>query len=64
MSLTEIQQRLQPGGKVLADVLVGYKRNDIEMIPQDWSVKAISSVADVKTGPFGSALHEHDYVDE
>ena len=64
MSLNEIQQRLQPVGKVLADVLVGYKRNDIGMIPQDWSVKAISSVADVKTGPFGSALHERDYVDD
>ena len=33
------------------------------MLPQDWSVETLSSVADVKTGPFGSALHERDYVD-
>ena len=64
MSLTEIQQRLQPLGDGLANVPVGYKRNEIGIIPRDWSVEAISSVADVKTGPFGSALHERDYVDD
>ena len=47
-----------------AHVPAGYKRNDIGVIPWDWSVEAISSVADVKTGPFGSALHERDYVDD
>ena len=64
MSLTEIQQGLQPLGDGLANVPVGYKRNEIGIIPRDWSVEAISSVADVKTGPFGSALHERDYVDD
>ena len=64
MSLTEIQQGLQPVGDDLADVPVGYKRNDIGIIPRNWSVEAISSIADVKTGPFGSALHERDYVDD
>ena len=64
MSLTEIQQSLQPVGDDLPDVPIGYKWNDIGVIPRDWSVEAISSVADVKTGPFGSALHERDYVDD
>ena len=27
-----------------------------------WEVKRISDLADVKTGPFGSSLHESDYV--
>ena len=27
-----------------------------------WSVSTVGDVADVKTGPFGSALHERDYV--
>ena len=47
-----------------AHIPAGYKRNDIGVIPRDWGVEAISSVADVKTGPFGSALHERDYVDD
>ena len=41
---------------------VGYKRTEVGVIPKDWRVETISSVADVKTGPFGSALHERDYV--
>ena len=32
------------------------------MIPEEWEVARIADVADVKTGPFGSALHERDYV--
>ena len=64
MSLTEIQQSLLPVSDDLPDVPFGYKWNDIGVIPRDWSVEAISSVADVKTGPFGSALHERDYVDD
>ena len=63
MSLTEIRQGFQPSDD-LADVPIGYKRNDIGVIPRDWNVEALSSVADVKTGPFGSALHKRDYVDD
>ena len=44
--------------------LVGYGRSDTVDIPEDWSVKTISEVAAVRTGPFGSALHERDYVDD
>jgi type I restriction enzyme S subunit len=34
----------------------------VGVIPEDWEVKAIGEIADVKTGPFGSTLHERDYV--
>ena len=33
------------------------------MIPEDWDIKNIGNISDVKTGPFGTALHEKDYVD-
>jgi len=46
------------------DVPPGYKRTEVGVIPEDWEVKTISEVANVKTGPFGSALHERDYVQE
>ena len=29
-----------------------------------WGVKKLGAIADVKTGPFGSSLHERDYVDD
>lgn len=31
-------------------------------LPKDWITAAIGDIAEVKTGPFGSALHERDYV--
>lgn len=40
----------------------GYKQTEVGVIPKDWEVKVIGDIADVKTGPFGSALHESDYV--
>lgn len=39
-----------------------FKHTDLGLIPHDWEVKTIGSIADVKTGPFGSALHASDYV--
>jgi type I restriction enzyme, S subunit len=42
----------------------GYKSTDIGVIPEDWEVDRLSSVSNVKTGPFGSALHEKDYVED
>ena len=42
----------------------GYKRTEVGVIPEDWTVTIVGSVASVKTGPFGSALHEKDYIDE
>ena len=42
----------------------GYKQTEIGVIPEDWSVTTIGLIADVKTGPFGSALHADDYVED
>src|SRR5712691_3358919 len=42
----------------------GYKQTEVGVIPEDWEVTKLGEVADVKTGPFGSALHERDYVDD
>lgn len=40
----------------------GYKQTELGEIPEDWDVFDIGTFAEVKTGPFGSALHEKDYV--
>lgn len=42
----------------------GYKQTEVGVIPEDWGVSLIGGIADVKTGPFGSALHEKDYVQD
>ena len=42
----------------------GYKQTEVGVIPEDWVVVEIGSIADVKTGPFGSALHADDYVED
>ena len=42
----------------------GYKQTEIGVISEDWKVEKIGEIADIKTGPFGSALHEKDYVDD
>jgi len=41
-----------------------YKASELGKIPEDWTVLTIGTIADVKTGPFGSALHEKDYVQD
>lgn len=46
------------------EVPLGYKRTELGIIPGDWKVRTISEVANVKTGPFGSALHESDYAQD
>ena len=46
------------------EVRPGCKLTKVGVIPDDWSVKHLSAFADVKTGPFGSALHESDYVSD
>ena len=42
----------------------GNKNSEIGEIPREWRVVEIGEIANVKTGPFGSSLHEHDYVDD
>jgi type I restriction enzyme S subunit len=44
------------------EVKPGYKQTEVGVIPEEWEVARIADIADVKTGPFGSALHERDYV--
>lgn len=42
--------------------MVNSKITEAGTIPDDWKVVKVQSVADVKTGPFGSTLHADDYV--
>ena len=42
----------------------GYKQTEVGLIPEKWAVSTIGAIADVKTGPFGSALHAEDYVQD
>src|SRR5579875_689980 len=46
------------------EIKQGYKLTEVGVIPEDWKVTKLGEVANVKTGPFGSALHEKDYVNE
>jgi type I restriction enzyme S subunit len=41
----------------------GYKQTEAGVIPVDWEVAPLGKHATFKTGPFGSALHQSDYVD-
>ena len=43
-------------------IQAGFQKTEVGIIPNDWEVKELSSISDVKTGPFGSSLHEKDYV--
>src|SRR5438132_12840226 len=54
MAITAQDTKLKPG----------YKQTEVGVIPEDWKVTKLGEVADVKTGPFGSSLHERDYVDD
>ena len=46
------------------EVRPGYKQAEVGVIPEEWASASLSVFADVKTGPFGSALHESDYVND
>lgn len=43
-------------------MIVNMKHTEVGVIPEDWNVFSLAEVSDIKTGPFGSALHESDYV--
>ena len=45
------------------EVRPGYKQTEVGVIPEDWEVAPLGKHATFKTGPFGSALHQSDYVD-
>jgi len=40
----------------------GYKRTEVGIIPEGWNVDCVKNIATVRTGPFGSSLHERDYI--
>ncbi|QDT32060.1 restriction endonuclease subunit S [Thalassoglobus polymorphus] len=39
----------------------GRKQTDVGVIPEDWSVKAVNEIAQIKTGPFGTLLKASEY---
>lgn len=41
-----------------------FKETEIGLIPEEWSAAVLSDVAEIQTGPFGSQLHEADYVEK
>ena len=40
----------------------GYKQTEVGVIPEGWEVASLGKFASFRTGPFGSALHQSDYV--
>lgn len=42
----------------------GYKQTEAGIIPEDWDAEPLGRHAAFRTGPFGSALHKADYVDD
>lgn len=46
------------------EVKPGYKQTEVGVIPEEWEIIQIRDVASVRTGPFGSSLHESDYVQD
>lgn len=45
------------------EVKPGYKQTEVGVIPEDWEVEPLGTRGSFKTGPFGSTLHQSDYVD-
>lgn len=42
----------------------GYKQTEVGVIPEEWGVIKLKEKVSFKTGPFGSALHQSDYIDD
>lgn len=45
------------------DLKPAYKQTEVGEIPEDWSVKSVHDVAQIKTGPFGTLLKASEYSD-
>ena len=39
----------------------GYKQTEVGVIPEEWEVKAVGELAQIKTGPFGTLLKASEY---
>ena len=55
-----IAKKLDLKQAAMQQLLTGQKR--LPGFHGEWEVKRLGEIADVKTGPFGSSLHESDYV--
>lgn len=42
----------------------GYKQTEIGIFPLDWDIEPLGKHANLRTGPFGSALHKSDYTSD
>jgi type I restriction enzyme S subunit len=42
----------------------GYRQTEVGVIPRDWNLARLGDYATFRTGPFGSALHKADYVED
>lgn len=40
----------------------GYKQSEMGVIPEGWDIVRLGTLANFRTGPFGSALHRSDYI--
>ncbi len=57
-------KRRLPGFGEISGSEAKYKQTDVGAVPEDWDVVNLSAIAEIKTGPFGSSLHERDYVED
>lgn len=39
----------------------GYKQTGVGVIPNDWEVKSVREIGEVRTGPFGTLLKAEEY---
>ena len=46
------------------EVKPGYKQTEVGVIPEEWEVRKLGERSAFRTGPFGSALHKSDYIDD
>lgn len=51
----------EPSAKYLAKP--AYKQTEVGLIPEDWNAERLGEHATFRTGPFGSAMHQSDYID-
>ncbi len=47
----------------MSAVQPGYKMTEVGVIPEDWDVERVGKHATFRTGPFGSSLHQSDYIE-
>jgi type I restriction enzyme S subunit len=38
------------------ELKAGYKQSEVGVIPEDWEVKSVHEIGQIRTGPFGTLL--------